>query len=381
MVSILVLASAGAREGALRTILPPEYQVAFADVVYDIRSTLQGTRADAVLFDVADADAEPETIQRLLSSAGSLPFAPPMIVLSPLRNDESIVGAIHAGAFDYIVKPYSATRLLRAIERAVIARSIASSRLDEETTEIAGEQFLGSSGPAREVRYLIRSFSCADAPVLLQGESGTGKELAARLIHGLSRRAAGPFEAVNCAAVPETLFESEFFGSERGAFTGAVSRPGSFERSAGGTLFLDEISETTLHAQAKLLRSIESGTIVRIGGGRKLTVDQRLISATNCDLDARVAAGGFRDDLFFRVCVLLLKIPPLRERLEDIPLLAWHWLRLLHPASKSFAPEAIERLVSHRWPGNTRELRNVVHRSVLMCPRDRLGAADIRLSA
>ena len=375
MVNILVIASDPASRTPLRMILPPEYQLVGVDALQDIRSAIRRAHPDVV---VLDAEDDCEIIMAVVRRAGSMPLAPPLVVVSSLRNDEIIVAAIHAGAFDYIVKPYTSSRLLHSIERAVMAYAATGGQSSDESSDSVGEQFLGSSRPARQVRCSIRSYSRLDAPVLLQGESGTGKDLAAQLIHDNSRRASGPFEPVNCAAVPEPLFESEVFGSERGAFTGAVSRPGLFERSAGGTLFLDEIGETSIHVQVKLLRAIDSCTIVRVGGLRPVPVDSRLIVATNRDLRTQVASGGFRSDLYYRVCVLPLDLPPLRDRAEDIPLLAWHWLRRLEPGGKLFTPAAIERLVAHSWPGNVRELRNVVQRSLLLSSGDRISAGAIQ---
>jgi transcriptional regulator with GAF, ATPase, and Fis domain len=224
---------------------------------------------------------------------------------------------------------------------------------------------VGESPGMREVKHLILRYAPSNSPVLVLGESGTGKERAARLIHETSRRRSGPCVAVNCGALPETLLESELFGAEKGAFTDAVSRPGSFERADGGTLFLDEIGEMSPAAQASLLRVIEGKELTRLGGTRPVALDVRVVSASNRDLKADVAAGRFRADLFYRLSVMPIRVPPLRDRREDIPLLALHLLRELGRANAALGPGTRDRLCSHSWPGNIRELRSVMERAAL----------------
>ena len=377
MVRILLVASDPRSHNTLRMMLPAGWGVQAAGTGRDIRSSIGSQQPDVVLI---DCDDEPETIEHLVRRATAGPLSPPVVVLSALRSDSVIVRSIQAGALDFVVKPFSARRLLDAFERAAVAGATADSRASSVAPDAAGERFLGGSRSASQVRSLIRSYSEVDVPVLLQGESGTGKDLVAQLIHDLSARAAGPFEPVNCAAVPESLFESEVFGSERGAFTGAVSRPGLFERGHGGTLFLDEIGEASPRAQVKLLRVIESGSVVRIGGRRAIPIDSRLISATNRDLHAQMEQGAFRSELFYRISVLPLVIPPLRERVEDIPVLARFWLEQLGSGEESFTAAAVERLASHRWPGNVRELRNVVQRSLLLGDGNSVDAARIQFA-
>ena len=227
------------------------------------------------------------------------------------------------------------------------------------------QEMIGESAGMQELKELIRRYAPSNSPVLVLGESGTGKERAARLIHDASRRRDGPYVAVNCGAIPATLLESELFGAEKGAFTDAVSRPGSFERADGGTLFLDEIGEMSPAAQASLLRVIEQKELTRVGGTRTIALDVRVVSASNRELKQDVSAGRFRADLFYRLGVLPIRVPPLRERPADIPLLAVHFLERLGTASRTLGGGARERLLAHPWPGNIRELRSVMERAVL----------------
>ncbi|MQY76430.1 MAG: AAA domain-containing protein [Spirochaeta sp.] len=215
------------------------------------------------------------------------------------------------------------------------------------------------------VKDLLRRYAPADSPVLFQGESGTGKELAAQILHKLSPRRSAPFIAINCGAIPESILETELFGSERGAYTDAVSRPGCFERTNGGVIFLDEIGEMSYSSQAKLLRVLEAKEVTRVGGSGTIPLNLRVISASNRDLKEEKKAGRFREDLFYRISVLPVKIPPLRERLEDIPLLAYSMVGSLSDDSRQISMESVEKLKAHGWPGNIRELRNVIERALL----------------
>ncbi|HEX8904346.1 MAG TPA: sigma-54 dependent transcriptional regulator, partial [Longimicrobiaceae bacterium] len=246
-----------------------------------------------------------------------------------------------------------------------------------------GEEMVGMSAAIQQVREMIRRIAPTDARVLITGESGTGKEVAANLIHAGSRRAGGPYVRLNCAAIPRDLVESEMFGHERGAFTGATERRrGRFELASGGTLFLDEIGDLSPAAQAKLLRALEAGQIERVGGGEPVKVDVRVLAATNRDLRAEVVAGRFREDLFFRLHVIPLQLPPLRDRREDIPLLVRHFLERsrirngLRPPRLS--PSAVEALSRHSWPGNVRELANILERLSILHAGADVGAAEIR---
>ncbi len=265
------------------------------------------------------------------------------------------VSAVRAGADDYLTKPFERAALLLAVERTLRSRRLA----DEN-----------------------RRLSETDATVLLAGESGTGKELAARALHALSRRRAGPFVAVNAAAIPETLVEAEFFGSEKGSYTGADRlRKGKLEQATGGTLFLDEVGELPLPLQPKLLRALQEGVVTRIGGAAEIATDARILAATNRDLGQEVAAGRFREDLYYRLNVVSVTLPPLRERREDVPLLVRHFVarteRRYGIRVEPFPAALLARLVDHAWPGNVRELANVVERLVLLSEGGRVSEGDL----
>jgi two-component system response regulator PilR (NtrC family) len=293
--------------------------------------------------------------------------------------------AIQAGAFDFFQKPVDKDEL-----KAILHRALERRRLLLENRALrrqsAGEspvgQLLGASPAMERLRSDIGKVAPSDASVLILGESGTGKELVARSIHAGSRRAAEAFVAVNASAMPESLAESELFGHEKGSFTGAIaSRPGRFELARGGTLFLDEIGTFSAGVQAKLLRAIEQKEIERVGGRRPIPVDFRLVSATNEDLEARVAAGTFREDLFYRINTIILQIPPLRERRGDLRLLASHFLvryAVRHgKAAATLSPAALERLEAHPWRGNVRELEHVLETLVLFSEGEEIGEEDL----
>lgn len=293
--------------------------------------------------------------------------------------------AIEAGAFDFFQKPVDKGEL-----KAILHRALERRRLLSENRALrrqsAGDspmgQLLGASPAMERLRSDIAKVAPSDASVLILGESGTGKELVARSIHAGSRRAAEAFVAVNASAMPESLAEAELFGHEKGAFTGAIaSRPGRFELARGGTLFLDEIGTFSAGVQAKLLRAIEQREVERVGGRRPIPVDFRLVSATNEDLEARVAAGTFREDLFYRINTIILPIPPLRERRGDLRLLASHFLvryAVRHgKAAAKVSPEALERLEAHPWRGNVRELEHVIETLVLFSEGEKIGEEDL----
>jgi DNA-binding NtrC family response regulator len=291
----------------------------------------------------------------------------PVVVLTSYADTRLVVEAVQAGAFDYVVKDRDFELLRVALERAASAAALRGiSAPAEDSPEL--RRIVGSSPAVRRLRELARACAAADSSVCILGESGTGKELVAEAIHRLSARGAGPFVPVNCGALPDQLVETELFGSERGAFTDATSRAGCFERAQRGTLFLDEIGEMSPAAQVKLLRAVEQKRVRRVGGGDEVSLDVRILAATNRDLRAAVTERRFRDDLFYRIGVLVIPVPPLRERLEDVPLLAGHFLRELARggAEPTLTPAAAERLMAHPWPGNVRELRNVLERAMLL---------------
>ncbi len=309
----------------------------------------------------------------------------PVIVLTGHGNLETAVRAMRAGAYDFLTKPIDADMLAISMERAMEHRSLRQEvrRLQSEVVRAQPSRALvGSSRAMREVLSLIERVASTDATVLVTGESGTGKELVARAIHGMSARHKGPFVAINCAAVPQNLLESELFGHVRGAFTDARNaRAGLFLEANGGTLFLDEIGEMPLEMQAKLLRALQERTVRPVGGDRESPFDARVITATNRDLEAEVRARRFREDLFYRIAVVCVEVPTLRERSVDIPVLAQHFLvRFAERFGKKvvgFHPASLARLVSYAWPGNVRELENCIERSVALTRYDHVTVEDL----
>ena len=317
---------------------------------------------DVVLLDIGLPD---RSGLDLLDEILALPAAPPVVILTIYGDVELVKRAVRAGAADYILKPYDLAKLEGTLERAVRSAELAG-RVAPANSGGALDRLVGESQAMAELRALVRRYAAADCPVLIQGESGTGKELVARAIHELSPRRSAPFLAINCAAVAESVLESELFGSEKGAFTDAVTRAGIFERAGEGTLFLDEIAEMSMAAQAKLLRVLESKELYRVGGREAVRVHARVLSASNRSLREGVHERRFREDLFYRLDVLPLWLPPLRERREDIPLLVAWFLSTLGSPPLRVDEQAVARLEEHDWPGNVRELRNVLERAVVL---------------
>jgi len=312
--------------------------------------------------------------------------AMPVVLLTAYGSVPSAVAAMREGAFDYVTKPFDNDEL-----RALVARALDMTRLERENrylrqevaSRYAPETVVAESEASRKLLELVRRVAPSRAAVLIQGESGTGKELVARLLHYWSDRVGQPFVAVNCKAFAEGVLESELFGHEKGAFTGAVAaRPGCFERATGGTLFLDEIGEIGPDFQAKLLRVLQDGEVLPVGGTRSRRVDVRVVTATNRSLRDEIAAGRFRDDLYYRLNVIPVQLAPLRERREDILPLAHHFLAR-HAAESgrglALAPEAEEALVAHAWPGNVRELENAIERAVVLAHGERITPEDLLL--
>jgi DNA-binding NtrC family response regulator len=298
----------------------------------------------------------------------------PMLMITAYATPKLAVEAIHAGANDYLPKPFAPEELLQRV-----ARYGERYRLLQENANLraragdAGrlEQIVGESPKLRELRQLIQTVAPSDARVLVLGESGTGKELVAGALHSLSQRSRAGYVRINCAAIPETLLESELFGHEKGAFTGALKqKPGRVEEADGGTIFLDEIADMSKPLQAKLLRFLEDGSFTRVGGTQELRVNVRLLAATNRDIIQAISQDEFREDLFHRLNVVQFRLPPLRERGEDVLLLAEHFLNAFGPALnkkiKALSRSARQKLVSHHWPGNVRELRNVIERALIL---------------
>ncbi len=308
-----------------------------------------------------------------------------VIIMTAYASVDTAVRALKAGAFDYIVKPFDPDELLHLIQRALQQRQLRSEneRLRQSLDSVtpAGE-IVGDSPAMQRVLETVRTVGPSEATVLVQGESGTGKELVARAVHAASPRRYGPLVAVHCGALAEGVLESELFGHEKGAFTGAASaHKGKFEQADGGTIFLDEIGDITPRMQVDLLRVLEEKAVTRVGGKASVPVDFRVVAATNQDLAAKVRDGTFREDLYYRLNVVNIRLPPLRERPDDIRLLARHFLerfgRAMNRRDLRFAPEALEALVGHAWPGNVRELQNAVERAVVLGKPPVIQAADL----
>jgi two-component system, NtrC family, nitrogen regulation response regulator NtrX len=360
---------------------------------YDVRSAANATdgiaeykrwRPQLVFLDVKMAGMDGlEALRRLRE----LDPAAVVVMISGHATIQTAVEATQLGAYDILEKPLDTDRILVTLRNALshLALHEENTRL-RETIESRYE-IVGRSAAIRGVTDKIERVAGTPARVLITGENGTGKELVARAIHRQSPRAARPFVEVNCAAIPSELIESELFGHMKGSFTGAVAdRAGKFEQANGGTLFLDEIGDMSLAAQAKVLRVLQDGVVTRIGGAKPVSVDVRVLAATNKNLDVEIAAGRFRDDLFYRLNVVPLHVPALRERREDIPPLVAHFAAVLTEREgvppRTFDADAVQRLVEREWPGNVRELRNTIERLLILAAGPRVSAADVeRLAA
>jgi DNA-binding NtrC family response regulator len=363
--------------------------VAFRLEGYEVRTAADGQEALEILerggidLAVVDLQMPRRDGMELLRALREKKIELPVMILTAHGSVEKAVEATKLGAFDFIEKPPHSEKILVTARNAL--RQVA---LEEENRELREEttsryDMVGASPPMQRLYDQIRRVAPSQARVLILGENGTGKELIAHALHRHSSRADAPFVRVNCAAIPRDLFESELFGHERGAFTGATSRRrGKFVRAGGGTVFLDEVGEIPLELQPKILRVLESGEVEPVGSDDEVTVDVRLLAATNRDLEQAVEEGQFREDLYYRLKVVTLEAPPLRERLDDMPALAEHFLGLacrennLRP--KRLAPDAVEMLGDHDWPGNVRELANLIERLVILTPGEIVAAPVVR---
>jgi len=371
--NILIADDTAAIREVLREALTDEgYEVAEASTGEEVLAAFNGSdevRPDLVLMDIRMPSKDGLEVLRALRSAGDSDL--PIIVMTAFGSASTAIEAMKLGAFDYIAKPFELEEVTVAIERFFERRDLSDRvvRLIAESTR--DEILIGDSPAMQEIYKIVGRVARSDATVLVSGETGTGKELVATVLHRNSTYAAGPLIKVNCAALPETLLESELFGHEKGAFTGAVAqRKGRFELANKGTIFLDEVGELTLSTQKKLLRVLQEREFERVGGTTTIKVDTRVVAATNKDLPREIEAGNFREDLYYRLNVIAMELPPLRERHTDIPLLVEHFLHK-HRYGRTSAParisqEAMSRLLTHDWPGNVRELENTIERAVVM---------------
>lgn len=347
---------------------------------------LKESTFDVLLLDIMMPGIDGISLMKKLRTD---PAAPAIIVLTGRATVETAVEAMKHGAYDYLTKPYKLDELTIIINRAYEygRLSIKSRLLQQELVrkEMPAE-FISISKQMKDILSLVKKIAPTDSPVFIQGESGTGKELVANTIWHHSKRSNFPLIALNCAALSENLIESEIFGHEKGAFTNAYqTKHGIVEVADKGTLFLDEIGEMPLGPQAKLLRFLDSGEFRRVGSNKTLRVDVRLVAATNKQLLELVKKGGFREDLYYRLNVINITVPPLRERPEDVPGLAAHFLRKygrkMSKHIEGFTSEAMEKLINYSWPGNVRELENVVERAVILCDAERIGTRDLSITA
>lgn len=369
MKTVLVVDDEKSVRDSLKMILEYEkYTVALAENGQEALEYLRVRNPDLVLLDVKMPGLDGiEVLQEIRSRNTTLP----VIMISGHGTIETAVEATKLGAYDFLQKPLDREKVLITIRNALEHASLVREN-EMLRTRIEGERrILGTSQAIQTILETIQQIGPTDARVLITGENGTGKELVARALHRASKRASGPFVEVNCAAIPSELIESELFGHEKGAFTGATSqRIGKFEQANGGTLFLDEIGDMSLQAQAKVLRALEENTIQRVGGSLLIPVNVRVIAATNKNLEQEIARGNFREDLYHRLNVIPLHVPPLREHREDIPLLAQAFLEDVCQrngiAQKKFSNDVLDELTAREWPGNVRELKNAVERLVIL---------------
>ena len=372
----------GLRESLERTLTREGYRVVLAS---DGRAALERVQAGGVDLIVTDLKMPGLTGLELLRAAKAIMPDVDVILLTAFGTVEEAVKAMKDGAYDFLTKPFRREQLIKLIDKALERRDLIEQNraLKKQLEDLRAKgQMIGASPSWRRMLTLVEQTADSSATILIQGESGTGKELVARTIHERSARRNGPFIAVNCAALPETLLESELFGYEKGAFTGAAGRKeGRFELAHGGTLFLDEVGDLSLVTQPKILRVLQEGEFERLGGTRTLQVDVRIVAATNQDVAEMVKEKRFREDLYYRLNVITIRVPPLRERPEDIRVLAQHYLRVYGAKNgrklEGFTGEAIDRLEAYAWPGNVRELENLIERSVLLARKDRIDAEDL----
>ncbi len=371
MHNILIVDDESEIRGALQGVLEDEgYKTLLAESGEDCLASLERKPVDVVLLDIWLPGMDGlETLERIVE----IDDPPEVIMISGHGNIEAAVRATKLGAFDFLEKPLSLERTLIVLKNAIEAKRLRSENLEYKKQFQARSVIVGDSIPMKALRQQILLMAPTNGRVLIYGESGTGKELAARAIHAQSLRKEAMFVEVNCAAIPESLIESELFGHRAGSFAGATSdKEGKFQKADDGTLFLDEVGDMSLKTQSKVLRTLDEGRFAPVGEEEPITADARVIAATNKDLEDEISKGNFREDLFYRLNVIPFYVPPLRERREDIPLLARYFLKefsqTYNRRSKEIADDAIDTLLRYTWPGNVRELRNLIERIVIMNP-------------
>lgn len=357
--SFILIIDPDPKEHSILSRLLSQYRTESAFSALEAETLMQEVSPDLILLETELRDTDGCALLRKMQKD---PDSSPVIVVSSCTKAPCIVNAMKAGAFDYITKPYNAEELLTSVRNCIASRCIQDYAVSDEEAHLE-KIIIGSSEPIRRLRKKVAMYAETELPVLISGESGSGKELVARSLHILSNRQVEKYRIVHCGAIPPTLFESELYGSESGAYTGAVRRAGYFEQADGGSLFLDEIGELPLEGQVKLLRILEDREIIRVGGQRPVSINVRILSATNRDLSEYAKTGKFRTDLFYRINTLHIQVPPLRTHLSDIPLLCRAIMAEQADQSGSLSRAAVRKLMEHQWPGNVRELRNVLLRA------------------
>ncbi len=372
MAKILVVDDETPIRRTLRDILEFEgYDVEEASDGMECVAKVQKEKFDVVIMDIKMPRMDGiEALERLQILSPETP----VIMVSGHGTIDTAVEAVKKGAFDFISKPPDLNRMLITVRNALDRSELVNTTqvLRKQVKSSKGVNMIGESAPILEIKKMLERVAPTESRVLITGQNGTGKELVARWIHEKSNRADGPMVEVNCAAIPSELIESELFGHKKGSFTGAIAdKPGKFESATGGTLFLDEIGDMSLDAQAKVLRALQESKITRVGDSKEIKVDVRVLAATNKDLRSEIANGRFREDLYHRLAVIVVKVPSLNERREDIPLLLEHFNRRIADdyghAPKIFTPEALKALQDYNWTGNIRELANVIERLFILC--------------
>ena len=379
MAKILVIDDEPAIRRILREILEHEkYSVDDAASAVDALPLVKENEYDAILCDIKMPQMDGiEFLEEARKTTDA-----PIIMISGHGTIDTAVEAIKKGAFDYIAKPPELNRLLITLRNALDKSNLITETKALKKVVNRQYQMIGSSRPMKEILDMIEKVAPTNARVLIEGENGTGKELVARQLHELSNRSYAPFIEVNCAAIPSELIESQLFGHEKGSFTSAIKmKKGDFELANNGTLFLDEIGDMSLSAQAKVLRALQENKITRVGGENEINVNVRIIAATNKNLKEEIKKGNFREDLYHRLSVIIINVPPLRERLDDIPELVRYFVENISnemgKATPTFTDDAIEELQKYRWTGNIRELHNVIERLVILCGSE-INGDDVR---